>query len=95
MLVLFTEQDLISFGNFMVSKERAKPYFENEIIKNEVEKYLSQVNKFDFDSWIRMRQEEELAALTKNVAKEEKPKAIDEVPVEEEENVFSDDNRQP
>ena len=93
MLILFTEQDLISFGTFMVSPERAKPYLENDIIKNEVGKYLSQVNKFDFDSWIKLRQEEEEMAALAKVTKEEKPTVIDEVPVEEEENVFKDDNK--
>lgn len=89
MLILFTEQDLVSFGNYMVSPERAKPYLENEIIKDEVNKYLTQVNKFDLDTWLRIRQQEEVAMMK---PREEKPQTIDEVPVEEEEKAFTDDS---
>lgn len=62
MLVLFTEQDLVSFGTFMLSEARQKPYTENEITKQDLPKYLSQVNKFDLESWYRIRQSEEAAA---------------------------------
>jgi len=57
MVILFNEQDLVSFGNYMISAERAKPYLQDELIKDKVEDYLKQVNDFDIQNWLRLSQE--------------------------------------
>lgn len=81
MLVLFTEQDLISFGNFMISEARVKPYLENEIIKEKVSDYLAQVNKFDIEHWIKLKQEEERLAMQPTESTP-KTRGVEDIPVE-------------
>lgn len=77
MIVFFTEQDLISFGNFLLSPERAKPYLENEIIKDKINEFLGQVNNYDLQVW---------AAKANAPAQptQEKPQTIEELPLDEE-----------
>lgn len=57
MIVYFSESDLVSFGNYMISPERAKVYLENEIIKDRVGEFLKQVNTFDIENWVRTNQQ--------------------------------------
>lgn len=88
MLVLFTEQDLVSFGNFMISEARVKPYLENDIIKDKVSEYLAQVNKFDIEQWLRIKQAEEAQAMQAQEAT--KTKGIEDIPVEEEQTLTAE-----
>lgn len=62
MIVLFNEQDLVSFGNFMLSTERSKPYLQDELIKDRIDDFLKQVNDFDIQNWLRLSQEQAKAA---------------------------------
>lgn len=57
MVILFNEQDLVSFGNYMISAERAEPYLQDELIKGRVDDFLKQVNDFDIQNWLRLSQE--------------------------------------
>lgn len=62
MVILFNEQDLVSFGNYMISAERAEPYLQDELIKGRVDDFLKQVNDFDIQNWLRLSQEKVKAA---------------------------------
>lgn len=62
MVILFNEQDLVSFGNYMISAERAEPYLQDELIKGRVDDFLKQVNDFDIQNWLRLSQEKAKAA---------------------------------
>lgn len=80
MIVLFTEQDLVSFGNYMISQERRDHYLNNEIIRNEVDKYLGQVNQFDLNNWIKITQERE-KEIAEKAASSQKIKTVEDIPV--------------
>lgn len=62
MIILFNEQDLVSFGNYMISAERAEPYLKDELIKDKVGDFLKQVNDFDIQNWLRLSQEQAKAS---------------------------------
>lgn len=63
MITYFTEQDLVSFGNYMVSDTRKTIYLEQKAPEAELPKILAQVNNADLTNWftlvVRQRQEEE------------------------------------
>ena len=90
MVVFFTEQDLVSFGNYMISAERAKPYLENPIIKDKVGEYLSQVNNYDLELWTKksmIKIEDQQPASTK-------PTTVEEIPVDEDNNTLNIENNE-
>lgn len=53
MIVFFTEDDLISFGSFLLSEERKEFYKENITDKTpeEIEDSLKTVNNLDLEIW--------------------------------------------
>lgn len=59
MIVFFTEDDLISFGNFLLSKEREEFYKENITDKSpeEIENALKIVNNLDLELWASANEE--------------------------------------
>jgi len=55
MVIFFTEEDLVSFGTYMISKERKDVYLNNvEGIIDQVDTLLSQVNTVDLENWVRL-----------------------------------------
>lgn len=56
MIVLFNEQDLASFGTYMLSKERRRPYLESDLPTEKIEELLRTVTNYDIESWIKLSQ---------------------------------------
>jgi len=78
MVIFFTEQDLVSFGNYMISPERIGSYLENKDLKDKVGEYLKQVNTYDIEMWNR-------ALLSQQQKQSDKqPTTLDELPVDAE-----------
>lgn len=84
MVIFFTEQDLVSFGNYMISPERMRPYLENKEIKDRVGDFLKQVNTYDIEMWSRT-----LAAQQEKQS-DKQPTTLDELPVDAELSNLSD-----
>lgn len=53
MITFFVEKDLISFGNYMISKERKEDYAK-QLEVDKISSYLSQVNAYDLQKWAQM-----------------------------------------
>lgn len=59
MVVFFTEEDLVSFGEYMMSDQRRKMYEEHPELKNEdIEEKLKNVNNADLANWVQYTQQE-------------------------------------
>ena len=55
MIIYFTEEDLVSFGYYMVSKERRKFYESHpEFDQDTVEDRLREVNDTDLANWSQL-----------------------------------------
>jgi hypothetical protein len=54
MVIFFVENDLVSFGEYMISEERTNLYKNNPAIKEDLEQLLSQVNNIDLENWMRI-----------------------------------------
>ena len=61
MITLFTEEDLLSFGQYMISPERKKSIMEApEITSNVMRKeILKSVVPFDYQNWVNIRLSEQ------------------------------------
>lgn len=61
MITLFTEEDLLSFGQYMISPERKKSIMEApEITSNVMRKeILKSVVPFDYQNWVKIRLSEQ------------------------------------
>lgn len=75
MITLFTEEDLLSFGQYMISPERKKSIMEApEITSNVMRKeILKSVVPFDYQNWVQIR-----------LSEQENPKVSDETDNKEE-----------
>jgi len=51
MITYFTEQDLVSFGNFILSPTRKKAYLVQEVPETKIDEVLETVNPFDLTAW--------------------------------------------
>lgn len=61
MIMFFTEEDLVSFGNFMVSDSRRKMYENHPELKDEnIEERLKQVNDADLANWAQTTRRTEI-----------------------------------
>ena len=61
MIMFFTEEDLVSFGNFMVSDSRRKMYENHPELKDEnIEERLKQVNDADLANWVQATRRTEI-----------------------------------
>jgi hypothetical protein len=49
--MFFTEQDLLSFGSYMISKERKKFYEARDVSGNDLEFDAKTVNEIDLSNW--------------------------------------------
>ena len=59
--MFFTEEDLVSFGNFMVSDSRRKMYENHPELKDEnIEERLKQVNDADLANWAQVTRRTEI-----------------------------------
>lgn len=54
MVIFFMESDLVSFGEYMISKERKDFYTNNPTVQDNLEELLSQVNNIDLENWMRV-----------------------------------------
>lgn len=54
MVIFFTEQDIVSFGEYMISQKRKDFYINNPTIQNNLEELLSQVNNVDLENWMKI-----------------------------------------
>ena len=54
MVIMFTEADLVSFGEYMISQKRKDFYINNPTIQDNLEELLSQVNNIDLENWMRI-----------------------------------------
>ena len=59
MIIFFDEDDLISFGNFMISEERKQTILQADVTDEIKQDALSGVTPFDYESWLRFRQMEQ------------------------------------
>lgn len=50
MVTFFTEADLISFGNYMISFERKEDYLK-QVETDKLSSFLAQVNDYDIQVW--------------------------------------------
>ena len=78
MIVLFNEQDLASFGTYMLSKERRRPYLESDLPTEKIEELLRTVTNYDIETWIKLSQ-----APKEVPAPEAAEPQTNEVPLEE------------
>lgn len=78
MVIFFTEQDLVSFGNYMISPERVGSYLANKDLKDRVGEFLKQVNTYDIEMWSRT-----MASQTEKQS-DKQPTTLDELPVDAE-----------
>ena len=92
MVVYYDENDLVSFGNYMLSEARKKSITENpEITNAPTRKMLLQaVTNFDMGNWHRLRVEAERQLEQQESAKQEDPSEsfTDELPTDEEGNTI-------
>ena len=52
----FTKSDLISFGQYLLSEERARKFRETaQVVRFSVKERLSQVHDADFQNWLEAR----------------------------------------
>ena len=59
MVIFFTEEDLVSFGEYMVSDERREAYLNHPELKDEnIEERLKSVNNADLANWAGRTQQE-------------------------------------
>ena len=57
MVVLFSEEDMMSFGEYMISDMR-KHYITNHSTKEEIEERLKTLHPADLAEWARLRNQE-------------------------------------
>ena len=57
MITYFTEQDLVSFGNYLLSDERLNVYKKYNIEESKIPEALKVVNPIDLTGWIELLQE--------------------------------------
>ena len=77
MITYFTEKDLISFGNYMISPNRKEDYAK-QLEADQISKYLTQVNTYDIQKWAQLE-------IEANTPKPEENKDTDAIPTEAEE----------
>lgn len=54
MITLFSEEDVLSFGQYMISEERSKSILEaEELTDEEKQEILKSVTPFDYNNWVR------------------------------------------
>lgn len=71
MIIYFTEEDLVSFGNYMVSKQRRDLYEAHpEPNGMSVEEHLSTVHDADLTNWAYLQST--YAQINKEITNEEK-----------------------
>ena len=55
MVTLFSEEDVLSFGQYMISEERSKSILEaEELTDEEKQEVLKSVTPFDYNNWIKI-----------------------------------------
>lgn len=54
MVTFFSEQDLVSFGNYLLSPERKSYYLNQGINEDKVDVILSAVNNIDLTNWVNL-----------------------------------------
>lgn len=54
MVIFFTESDLVSFGEYMISEERKDLYCKNPNLQDNLQVLLSQVNNIDLENWMKI-----------------------------------------
>lgn len=59
MITFFDEDDLVSFGNFMISEERKQTILQADVSDEIKQDALSGVTPFDYENWLRFRQMEQ------------------------------------
>lgn len=55
MITFFDEDDLVSFGNFMISEERKQTILQADVSDEIKQDALSGVTPFDYENWLRFR----------------------------------------
>lgn len=69
MITFFVEQDLVSFGNYLLSNARKEYYLNQGIEPDKVDVILSGVNNIDLTNWVNLiinasKQQENQSATT-------------------------------
>lgn len=59
MITFFDEDDLVSFGNFMISEERKQSILQADVTEEVKKDALSGVTPFDYKNWLELRQMEQ------------------------------------
>lgn len=59
MITFFDEDDLVSFGNFMISEERKQTILQADVSDEIKQDALSGVTPFDYSNWLKLRQMEQ------------------------------------
>ena len=59
MITFFDEDDLVSFGNFMISEERKQSILQADVTEEVKQDALSGVTPFDYKNWLELRQMEQ------------------------------------
>jgi acyl-CoA-binding protein len=54
MITYFSEQDLVSFGNFILSPARKQAYVEQGINEDKLPGLLENINTFDLTTWFNL-----------------------------------------
>lgn len=70
MITFFDEDDLVSFGNFMISEERKQTILQADVSDEIKQDALSGVTPFDYENWLRFRQMEQQGQFKEDTAEE-------------------------
>lgn len=73
MITYFTEQDIVSFGNYLLSDERLTVYKKYNIEEDKIPEALKVVNPIDLTGWIELLQEIKRKVEQENSVKQEMP----------------------
>ena len=78
MITYFSEQDLVSFGNYLLSPIRKEFYIKQGIDENKVDTILGAVNNIDLTNWVNLiinsqntKQTQEQEELTPEIGADE------------------------
>ena len=70
MITFFDEDDLVSFGNFMISEERKQTILQADVSEEVKQEALSGVTPFDYENWLRFRQMEQQGSFEEDETEE-------------------------
>lgn len=66
MITYFSEQDMVSFGNFLLSPKRKEAYLEHNLEEEQITQALLVINPLDLTSWFKEMQQRSIQNTQEN-----------------------------